>query len=181
MKRRLCSLLFFDCTEHFIIIYSCIIIIHQGVYNNECDCRTQIIIIIIIILHEVISFLHTSMTQKSSGPIPAKMTRDIIIVCSSVHIYIPRYTIMASSGRNTVPIYSRKWRVFLFYCQVFRVECVRRADRFVPNNILPIIERVCQFFGKHTENITLYYVCISTSWRRSLRVITTLRINRGLR
>jgi len=114
VKRCLCSLLFFDCTEHFIILYSCIIIIHQGVYNNECDCRTQIIIIIIVITisHDDVryviiiyrtkkSFLHTSMTQKIKWANTGQDdTRYNILFCSSIYPFITynRYIVASAHG-----------------------------------------------------------------------------------
>lgn len=114
---RYCSLI----ARNISLLYACIIIIHQDVYNNECDCRTQIIIIITISHNDVIllhcvkkSFLHTSMTQKSSGPIPSKMTRDILSVRADSVPAI--YITLSWPARSEKYVY---FYLIIAYCQVF--------------------------------------------------------------
>lgn len=149
---RYCSLI----ERNISLLYSCIIIIHQGVYNNECDCRTQIIIIIITISHDDVillycvkkSFLHTSMTQKSSGPIPVKMTRGIYR-----YPFIPRYISWPALTVIVLQYLHKPKNVYFyfFHYKVFWVERVRRADRFVPNtNSITHSARV-SVFVQHTK------------------------------
>lgn len=110
---RYCSLI----ARNISLLHSCIIIIHQWVYNNECDCRTQIIIIIIIFIiitishddviicyYYYIAWRNRFFTRRwLRNQVGQYRPRWHAIYFVRPYPLIPRYT-MASSDSNTVPI-----------------------------------------------------------------------------